>query len=74
MAVRGGDDDGGDVIGDLRALLVVVGVVRAEEHKSTVVEVHDDGQPRHRVVVGRELGGSDNSNPGFLLGVDGHVF
>jgi len=73
-AERGGDDDGGDFIGDERTLLVAVGVVRAEEHKAAVVEVNDDGQPRHRVVVGRELGGSKNSNPGFLLGVDGYVF
>lgn len=73
-AKRGGDNDGGDIIGDKRALLMAVDPVRSEEHKATVVEVNDDGQTRHRVVVGRELGGSKDSDPCFLFGVDGYIF
>jgi len=73
-AERGGDNDGGDVIGDERALLMAVDAARGEEHKATVVEVNDDGQTRHRVVVGRELGGSKDSDPRFLFGVDGYIF
>ncbi|KAM1606807.1 hypothetical protein ACFX1Z_027463 [Malus domestica] len=74
QAVVDGDDDGGNFGGDLRAVSVRGGVGGGEEYPGAVVEVDDEGEAGHGVVVGGKLGGSEDPDPGFGFRVECHVF